>query len=296
MASDARRPVVELVVLLASAGGLDSLSTVLGDLPTNFPAAIVVQQHLGDHDSALPAILRRQTAHRVSWTHDGQALGPGEVVVCPPGMQLELTPDGCCRLRPVKDLGLRRFDVLLRSVAKSYGTRSAAAVLSGSGQDGAAGTAAMKRAGAIVIAESPDTAQYPSMPVAAARAGADLVLPIHQIGRVLVRIVEGKPLPAPQPREGGAVYWGPVVQDTGDMAAPLLVQDDIVNSAGCRAELAGLRAAELSRRRSDLSAGSGATAQTVATARRRAAESRRRAQLAHQAAEEAAARWGDWGG
>ena len=66
------------------------------------------------------------------------------------------------------------------------------------------------------------------------------------------------------------------------------------NSPGARAEMARQRAAELRRRRQDLSAGFGATAQSVVVARRRAAESLRRAQLAHQAAEEAAAHWGRW--
>lgn len=288
MASNVPRPAVELVVLLASAGGLSALSTVLRDLPADLPAAIVVQQHLGDHDSVLPAILRRQTERGVSWAQDGQALVAGQAVVCPPAMDLELSPDGRCRI--TEDGGLRRFDVLLRSVAKSYGPRSVAAVLSGSGQDGAAGTAAMKRAGAIVIAESPDTALYSSMPLAAARAGADLMLPVQEIGRVLVGIVGGAPLPGPQPAEGRGALRGPVPEEVG--AVPIPVQDDIVNNAECRAELAGLRAAELARRRRELSAGYGATAETVATARRRAAESRRRAQLARQAAEEASARRG----
>ncbi|OBG90707.1 hypothetical protein A5697_11530 [Mycobacterium sp. E3251] len=287
VASDVQRPVVELVVLLASAGGLAALSTVLSDLPTDFPAAVVVQQHLGDHDSVLPAILRRLSAQPVNWVRDGQVVGPGQVLVCPPGNNLELTPGGRCRLIAMKDLGPRRFDVLLRSAAESYGPRCVVAVLSGSGHDGAAGTAALKRAGAVVIAESPDTALYPSMPMAAARAGADLVLPIHRIGGALADIVEGAPVPEPQPGDGK-----PVAQDAAQADDLGPMRDEAANTAACRAELAGLRAAELGRRRRDLSAGSRATVQTVEMARRRAAESRRRAQLAHQAAEEAAARWG----
>jgi two-component system, chemotaxis family, protein-glutamate methylesterase/glutaminase len=290
VASEAHRPVVELVVLLASAGGLAALSTVLADLPADFPAAIVVQQHLGDHDSVLPTILRHQTARRVSWAQDGQDLAPGQAVVCPPGMDLELTPHGRCHLRVMEGVGVRRFDVLLRSVARSYGPRSAVAVLSGSGEDGAAGAAAMKRAGAIVIAESPDTALYSSMPVAAARAGADLVLPIHRIGLALAGIVTGAPLP--EPPADRPVSRQRKAGRTTAAASPALWHGDMENSAASRAELAGLRAAELGRRRKDLSAGIVASPHTVATARRRAAESRRRAQLAHQSAEEAAARWG----
>ena len=317
MATDAHRPVVELVVLLGSAGALDALSTVLHDLAGEFPAAIVIQQHLGGHASVLPTILRRHTARRVSWAEDGQAVPPGQVVVCPPGMHLELTGDGRCRLREMEEpFKERRFDVLLASVARSYGTRSVAVILSGSGRDGAAGTVAMKRAGAIVIAQSPETAQYASLPIAAARAGADLVLPIYEIGRALADIIEGAPLPKPRPREtvGAAVPLGPLAQwpaqtnggnpsaaggqsmDTGyrTTALPNVLSQlsPQQNTPADRAEAARLRAAELRRRRQDLAVGFGATAQTVAAARCRAAESQRRAQLAHQAAQEAAARWG----
>jgi two-component system chemotaxis response regulator CheB len=345
MTTDTRRPAVELVVLLASAGGLDALSIVLRDLPTEFPAAVVVQQHLGGVSSVLATILGRQTRHRVSWAQDGQALARGEVVVCPPGMHLELTPDGRCQLRKMQSLAEQRFDVLLASVARSYGARSVAVVLSGSGRDGAVGTVAMKGAGAIVIAQSPDTARYPSMPIAAARAGADLVLPISEIGRLLADIVAGAPLPKPRPREKGwSAGWNALPlralaqcpgerspgerspgekcpERNGDTANPVagdpvagdpvagesMDTDDVTtarhdghtqpspnhaaNSAAARAEMARLRAAELQRRRQDLSAGFGSTARTVALAQRRAAESLRRARLAHQAAEQAATRW-----
>lgn len=278
-----------MVALLASAGGLEALSTVLCDLPPDFPAAVVVQQHLGGHTSVLPTILGRLTGRSVDWAREGQVLTPGQVVVCPPEMLLELTPDGRCRLHSGLDHGTHGSDVLLASIASAYGPRGAAVVLSGSGHDGAAGTVAMKRAGAIVIAESPSTARYPSMPIAAARAGADLVLDIDEIGQVLSSIVAGAPLP--KPRESPAQV--PVDDDAG--VATYDVLDRLppkfgTNTAAARGELARLRAAELQRRRQELTVGIVATPETVAMARRRARESRSRAQLAHQAAEEASAR------
>ena len=295
MTTHERRPAVELVVLLASAGGLDALTTVLRDLPAPLPAAVVVQQHLGGLSSVLPSILARQTPQRVSWACDGQAVAAGRVVVCPPRMHLEVAPDGRCRLHPTEPLGERRFDLLLASVAESYGARSVAVVLSGSGQDGAAGTVAMKGAGAVVIAQSPDTAQYASMPRAAARAGADLVLPIHEIGRVVAGIVAGAPLPEPGPDQGSAAIpeaqaaGGEAAAQSGALTPP--PPNQAMARAAARAESAGERAAELRRRRQDLSEGLGATADSLSIARRNAQESVRRAQLAHQAAEEAAARW-----
>lgn len=288
MTKSEARPPVELVVLLASAGGLDALSIVLHDLPTEFAAAVVVQQHLGGLASVLPTILGRQTPHRVSWAQDGVPVVPGQVVVCPPGVHLEMLPDGRPRLHKMAALLERRFDVLLASVAKSYGPRSVAVLLSGSGQDGAVGTVAMKQAGALVIAQSPDTAQYPSLPLAAARAGADFVLPIHEIGHVLADIVGGAPLPDPLPEKGrSATPPRPPAPRSTDRS-----MEPGPNNAATRAEAARQRAAELQRRRQDLSDGFGATEQSVSIARRRAKESLRRAQLAHQAASEASARWG----
>jgi two-component system, chemotaxis family, protein-glutamate methylesterase/glutaminase len=67
MTTEEPRPAIELVVLLAWAGGLDALSTVPRDLPTEFAAAAVVQQHLGNLSSVLPAILGRQTARGCIW-------------------------------------------------------------------------------------------------------------------------------------------------------------------------------------------------------------------------------------
>jgi len=289
VATSGHGPGVAVVALLASAGGLEGLSTVLSDLPPDFPAAVVVQQHLGGHTSVLPTILGRLTGRSVGWAREGQALTPGQVVVCPPEMLLELTPDGRCRLHSGLNHGTQGSDVLLASVASSYGPRGAAVVLSGSGHDGAAGTVAMKRAGAIVIAESPSTARYPSMPIASARAGADLVLDIDEIGQVLSSIVAGAPLP--KPRE--SPVQAPVDDDAGvatydvlDRLAPKFS----TNTAAARGELARLRAAELQRRRQELTVGIVATPETVAMARRRARESRSRAQLAHQAAEEASTR------
>ncbi len=310
MATDALRPAVELVALLASAGGLDPLSIILRDLPAEFPAAILVQQHLGGHSSVLPAILGARTAHPVDWARGGQRVLPGQVLVCPPGVHMELKPDGLCRLHPIKAPGERRFDVLLASLASSYGPRCLAVVLSGSGRDGAEGTVAMRRAGAVVIAQSPETAQFPSMPIAAARAGADLVLPIAEIGRVLTDVVEGAPLPSPREvpflvsreTDWAAALLEPFEQwpaeetDTG--AVNTAHHDTVtesspnrrVDGATARAEAARLRVAELRRRWQDLASGRGATVQTVAIARRRAEESLRRAQQARQAAKQAAER------
>jgi two-component system chemotaxis response regulator CheB len=294
----AAQPAVELVVLVASAGGLDALSAVLHDLPADFGAAVVVQQHLGGRSSVLPTILGRASAHRPSWAVDGRAVEPGQIVVCPPNQHMELRPSGAWRMRPMASPAEHRFDVMLASVASSFGARGLAVVLSGSSRDGAAGTEAMKRAGAIVIAQSPDTAAYPSMPIAAAEAGADLVLPVSQIGRAVAAIVGGAPLTAAIHESYCAATSSGLrpALSTGEFeqARPVIPSslNQLMEGAASRAEAARLRADELRRRRQDLAAGLGATAETVIAAQRKAKESKRRAQLAHQAASQAAAHWG----
>src|SRR6185369_2914956 len=119
-------------------------------------------------------ILGRRTGHDVAWATDGAPLTPGRVLICPPRNRIEILPDGTCAL--VASGGAREHphDGLLTSMADSCGRRALAVVLTGMLDDGAAGTAAMKAAGGIVFAQSEDSAEQPSMPRAAAEAGADL--------------------------------------------------------------------------------------------------------------------------
>jgi signal transduction histidine kinase/chemotaxis response regulator CheB len=189
---------VDIVALVSSAGGLDALSAVLQGVPKTLPAAVVVQVHLGGQGSELVPILRRRTGHDIEWAEDGMDLRPGRVLVTKGRRRLEVLPDGRCAVFPSQLAARERpHDALLTSLADSYGARGLAVVLSGMGNDGAAGARAMKAAGGIVIAQSEDTAEQPSMPRAAAGAGADLVLPLHEIAGVLADVVRGGPLPMP---------------------------------------------------------------------------------------------------
>src|SRR6185295_8344393 len=90
-------------------------------------------------------------------------------------------------------------DLLLESIADSFGPRALAVVLTGMGTDAATGAAAVKRAGGLVIVQSEDTADQPSMPRAAIECGAaDLVLPLHEIAPVIADVVAGGELPRPR--------------------------------------------------------------------------------------------------
>jgi two-component system chemotaxis response regulator CheB len=170
---------IEVVALVTSAGGLEALLSVLRVLPADFPGAVVVAQHLGGQGSKLVEILTRRIALPVEWARDGCRIGPGLVTVCPPRMSLEVLPDLTCALHPAGNGGRDQpLSGLLTSLADSVGERAAGVVLTGMGRDGVGGAEALREAGGLVIAQSPDTAEQPAMPRAVAEAGAaDLVLP-----------------------------------------------------------------------------------------------------------------------
>ncbi|BCJ40971.1 hypothetical protein GCM10010168_47300 [Actinoplanes ianthinogenes] len=188
---------VEVVALVASAGGLEALSGVLRVLPGDFPAAVVVAQHLGGLGSVLVDILTRRITLPVGWAREGGRIEPGTVTVCPPRSVLEVLPDGTCALRPAENVQTDRpLDALLTSIGDSFAGASLAVVLTGMGSDGASGAAAVHAAGGRVIAQSEETAERPAMPAAAVAAGAvDLVLPLYDIGPALVDAALGRRLP-----------------------------------------------------------------------------------------------------
>lgn len=211
--SAAERTPFDLVVIVASAGGLDAISAVLRELPATLPAAVLVGQHLGAKGSALVDILARRSALPVRWIDDGARLQPGHVYTCPPRSGVEVLPDGTCSLVP-QDRRLRpkMLDSLLEAVADSYGPRALAVVLTGMGRDGARGALALKQAGGTVLVQSADTAEQPSMPRAAVDVGAaDLVLPLHAIGQVVATVMAGGrlPLPPTEREAARALFTGP---------------------------------------------------------------------------------------
>jgi chemotaxis response regulator CheB len=180
---------IDVVVLVTSMGGLEALSVVLHGLPADLPVAVVIQQHLGP-GSQLAPILRQRFDRDVTWARDGQFLEPGRIVVAPARRQLKVLPGGRCVVGKTGNKTLKRpFDALLTSLADSYGAGVLAAVLTGMGEDGAAGVRAVRQAGGTVIAQSEDSAEQPSMPRAAAEAGADLIVPLQEIAAAVRRMV-----------------------------------------------------------------------------------------------------------
>jgi two-component system chemotaxis response regulator CheB len=181
-----------VVALGASAGGLEALHAVLAALPADLPAAVLIVQHLDPHHiSLLPEILGRRTPLAVKKAEDGDALRAGTVYVAPPDRHLLVCADATLALSadPVVHHVRPSADRLFESLATNLGDRAVAVVLTGTGQDGAAGLAAVKAAGGRTIAQDPETASYPNMPRAAIRTNfVDDVLPLDQIAGKLIEL------------------------------------------------------------------------------------------------------------
>lgn len=186
----------DVVALAASAGGLAALSEILQSLPANFPAAIVIVQHLDPHTSdMLSPILDRRTALRVKQAESGDKLYAETVYVAPPDQHLIINPNATLSLTNTKKLHFCRpsADRLFESLAQSCKNRAIAVVLTGMGRDGAMGIQAVKATGGVTIVQDRATAQFASMPNAAIQTqSVDLILPIEKIAATLIKLVTGE--------------------------------------------------------------------------------------------------------
>jgi two-component system CheB/CheR fusion protein len=175
----------------ASAGGLEAITELLSALPARPGAAVVVVQHLDrHHDSLLTEILRRKTSMPVVHATDGVAPLPDHVYVIPPNVTLTVE-QGMLVLAP-RAPGPevhKPVDALFRSLAEDCGDAAVGVVLSGADSDGSNGIQAIKQAGGITFAQTPDSARVPSMPRSAIDTGCvDFVMPPHAIANELVRL------------------------------------------------------------------------------------------------------------
>ena len=182
---------LRVVALVGSAGALRAFTAVLGPLPGDLPASIVVIMHLQrDRESVLASILARATDMPVVQAAADDVLEPGRVYVAPPDAHL-LVAGGKLDLSSSPPIHFLRpsADVLLASLAGAFGRRALAVVLSGTGTDGAAGVVAVKEAGGKVLAQT--DAEYSGMPRAAVASGAvDRELPLEEISAALVEFVQ----------------------------------------------------------------------------------------------------------
>jgi len=187
MAEDAGYAAVadRLVVVGASAGGLEALTEFLGAIDPDLDVAVVVAQHLAPtHPSLLVELLAPATRLQVRLAEDGDVLSAGVVLVVPPDHDVELTRSSIHLTQPAQHLAPRpSIDRLFQSGAETWGEGITAAVLSGTGSDGAEGLRSVHSAGGLTMVQTPESARFTGMPSAALSRGAvDVVATPRDLG------------------------------------------------------------------------------------------------------------------
>jgi two-component system chemotaxis response regulator CheB len=190
----------DIIVIGASAGGVEALSKLVGQLPEEMPAALFIVLHIpAQNPSLLPHILSRAGPLPATHPQDGEGIRRGHIYVAPPDYHLLLERDRIRVVRGPKENRHRpAIDPLFRSAAVAYGPRVVGVILTGSLDDGAAGLWAIKQRGGIAVVQEPDDALYPSMPSSAlAHVQVDYRLPVAEMGTTLVQLAN-----QPAPEEG----------------------------------------------------------------------------------------------
>ena len=186
----------DIIVVGASAGGVETLCQLVSSLPPDLPAAVFIVLHIPVHGkSMLPTILNRAIAKQhgelssLQARHptDGEVISPGRIYVAPSDKHL-LIKDGCIHLaRSVRENSHRpAIDPLFRTAARSYGQRVVGVILSGLLDDGTAGLAVIKQSGGVAICQDPEEALYSGMPSSAIETvDVDYILKVGDIGETL---------------------------------------------------------------------------------------------------------------
>ncbi len=164
-------PAFPIVVIGASAGGLDACMWLMDAMPSMTGMAFVLIQHLDpNHKSLIVELLAKHTVLTVIEAADGMRVGPEHVYVIPPGRYVALDQGKLRVVPPTAKHGSRLpFDYMLRSLSSA--AQAACIVLSGTGADGSLGLRTVKDRGGLVIAQDPNEAEYDGMPRSAIATG-----------------------------------------------------------------------------------------------------------------------------
>jgi two-component system chemotaxis response regulator CheB len=190
------RVLPEVIAIGASAGGPSALSALLSGLPASLPAPVVIVQHLPDEFlTGLSRWLDDVTPLHVKLAEDGDLLEPGTIYISPGGAHLEVARQGISlAARLTRERGPYRYqpsvDMLMYSVAVTCGPRAIGLILTGMGDDGAAGMLAMRQAGARTFAQDRAGCAVFGMPAAAIERGAaEKTLPLDRMAAALLKLL-----------------------------------------------------------------------------------------------------------
>ena len=182
----------DVIVVGASAGGLPALRQLVSAFPADFPASTFIVSHLSPQaPSWLPEILTKSGPLPALAPEDGTSIRRGRIYVAPPDRHMLVEPGVIRVVRgPRENRHRPAVDPLFRSAAWAYGPKAIGVVLSGYLDDGAAGLWAVKSCGGLAIVQDPTDAIQPQMPQQAAmNIDVDHILPVADIGPLLVELV-----------------------------------------------------------------------------------------------------------
>jgi len=189
-----------VIVIGSSTGGPTVLELVLSELPSNFPAAILIVQHMpAKFTKSLAELLDHMSEIVVKEAEEGDVIEPGKAYVAPGGFHVTVEKRAvggesraviCLNKGPLVH-GLRpSVDVTMRSIADVYGENAVGIILSGMGEDGAEGMRAIKRKKGKTIAQDEATSLIFGMPRRVIERGdADQVLPVFEISRAIIQLL-----------------------------------------------------------------------------------------------------------
>ncbi len=187
------RQLRDVVAIGVSTGGPPAVQKVLAQLPANYPAGVLIAQHMPAAFTG-PFAKRLDAASqvRVKEAEDGERFTPGVVYIGPGGRHLTLAQRGArMEIRvsdePASELYKPSANILIRSVAETSGRRALGAILTGMGSDGLEGIRLLKSRGGRAIAQNDASCVVYGMPKAVVDAGlADEVLDIEEMGQALM--------------------------------------------------------------------------------------------------------------
>jgi two-component system chemotaxis response regulator CheB len=190
-----RRNGRDIIAIGTSAGGLEALDEVVGQLPTDLPASIFIVQHMAPHNTAA-ALLHRLGRHKAfdcKLADHGEVFKPGKIYIARPDYHLLVKKTTLLVTKGARENRYRPgIDPLFRSAAVTHGPRVIGVILTGMLDDGTAGLLAIKKCGGVTVVQDPRDATYPDMPQSALlHLKVDHCVPISEMGRLLEDLTHG---------------------------------------------------------------------------------------------------------
>jgi two-component system chemotaxis response regulator CheB len=184
----------KIIAIGASTGGVQALTCVLKSLPANSPGVVIVQHMPATFTKSFADRLNQECAVTVKEAEDGDRVTCGNVLIAPGGKHMLLQRSGANYFVTIKDgpaVCHQRpsVEVLFNSVAKYAGNNAVGAILTGMGNDGAAGLLNMKNSGAKTVAQDEASCVVFGMPKEAIKLGAaDTIVPLDRVAQTLLQM------------------------------------------------------------------------------------------------------------